>query len=111
MKKSLIALAVAAVVAAPMTAHAAGKIYAQVQAEVSNSDSGTQMVDNARGRIGYKSTVDLGNGMAMIGKMEFKMDTADGDSSSTAALTKREMFVGMKQGWGTIMMGRLIITL
>lgn len=119
MKKTIIALAVASAVAAPMTANAAAKVYGQVQAEITNSANtmatgsskfkeGMQMSDNARGRFGLKGSEDLGNGLTMIGKMEYKMDTADGDSSGTGiSLTKREMFVGMKAGWGTIMMGRV----
>lgn len=117
MKKSIIAIAIAAAAAAPMAANAAGTVYAHVQAEITQADNGVadaglRMDDNARGRLGYKGSQELGNGMTMIGKMEYKMDTADGDSSVTGngtgvSLTKREMFVGMKQGWGTFTMGRL----
>ncbi len=115
MNKSIIAIAIAAVTAAPIAANAAGTVYAQVQAEITQADNGTdsglRMDDNARGRIGYKGSQELGNGMTMIGKMEYKMDTADGDSDTAAgsgiALTKREMLVGLKQGWGTFTMGRL----
>ena len=107
MKKSLIAMSVAAVVAAPMAANAAGTVYGQLQAEISNNDAGTQMIDNARGRIGFKGSEELGNGMTMIGKMEFKVDTADGDAGTDISLQKREMMVGIKAGWGTFSMGRL----
>lgn len=122
MNKSIIAIAIAAVVAAPMAANAAVTTYAQLQAEITSSDDGTDstisMGDNARGRIGFKGSEELGNGMTMIGKAEFKMDTADGDASKSTALTsdgkasavslqKREMMVGLKAGWGTFAMGRL----
>lgn len=104
-------MTIAAAVAAPVAANAAGTVYAQVQAEITQADDGTdsglRMDDNARGRLGYKGSQELGNGMTMIGKMEYKMDTADGDSSGNVSLTKREMFVGLKQGWGTFTMGRL----
>lgn len=108
MKKTIIAIAVAAAAAAaPMVANAAGTVYGQLQVEISDSDAGTQLVDNARGRIGYKGSEELGNGLTMIGKMEFKVDTADGVTGADASLTKREMMVGMKAGWGTFTMGRL----
>ena len=113
MKKSLIALAVAGIASAPMAANAAGTAYAQVQVEISSIDDGgvngaeIAVADNARGRFGYKGSEELGNGMTMIGKMEYKMDTADGDSSGSISLTKREMFVGIKGGMATFTMGRL----
>lgn len=116
MKKSLIAMSVAAAVAAPMAANAAGTVYGQLQAEIHSTeaaggDATISMTDNARGRVGFKGSEELGNGMTMIGKMEYKIDTADGDSGSGdeggVSLQKREMLVGMKQGWGTFTMGRL----
>ena len=125
MKKSIIAIAIAAVTAAPMAANATVTTYAQVQAEITSSDDGTDstisMGDNARGRVGMKGSEELGNGMTMIGKAEFKMDTADGDAGTATdttdtdpkvdaqgiSLQKREMMVGLKAGWGTFAMGRL----
>jgi len=113
MKKSLIAMSVAAICAAPMAANAAGTVYGQLQAEISQIEAGAAdatigMVDNARGRIGFKGSEEVGNGMTMIGKMEFKVDTADGTAGNAdESLTKREMMVGLKQGWGTFTMGRL----
>ena len=109
-------MSVAAVFAAPMAANAAGTAYGQLQAEISQEDNGTVsnvvMKDNARGRFGYKGSEELGNGMTMIGKMEYKVDTADGDAGASGSgagisLQKREMMVGLKQGWGTFSMGRL----
>jgi len=113
MKKSLIAMAIAAVAAAPMAANAAGTVYGQLQAEITQIDNDTadgsviNMDDRSRGRIGFKGSEEVGGGMTMIGKMEFKVDTADGDAGGGASLTKREMMVGLKQGWGTFSMGRL----
>ena len=113
MKKSLIAMSVAAVFAAPMAANAAGTVYGQLQAEITQIDNDTadgsviNMDDRSRGRIGFKGSEEVGNGMTMIGKMEFKVDTADGDAGGGASLTKREMMVGLKQSWGTFSMGRL----
>lgn len=115
MKKSIIAIAVAAVTAAPIAANAAVTVYGQLQAEITQSDDGTTSAvsvdDNSRGRIGFKGSEELGNGMTMIGKMEFKVDTADGEADtsggSKVSLAKREMMVGLKQGWGTFSMGRL----
>ena len=108
MKKSLIAMTIAAAAAAPMAANAAVTTYAQIQAEVSNiekagGDATISMDDKARGRIGFKGSEELGNGMSMIGKLEYKINTTDGTFSSGS----RESMVGLKQGWGTFMMGRI----
>lgn len=136
MKKRFLAIAIAAGMAAPLAVNANTTVYGQVQAEIASwgSDAdGMSVEDNARGRLGVKASEDLGNGMTGLAKAEFKIDTADGDSTSVAcalndtngdtpanvaddtvsctgggiALTKREMWVGLKAGWGTIELGRL----
>ena len=111
MNKKIIALAVASAFAAPMAAQAEMKVYGQAQIEFAsfggtNAD-GAAIIDNARGRIGFKATEDLGNGLKALAKFEFKTDTADGNSSGGAALTKRELMVGLKGGFGEFQAGRL----
>jgi len=115
MKKSLIAMSIAAAAAAPMAANAAGTVFAHLQAEVYNADtgnasangtlaSGTHMADSgSQGRLGFKGSEELGNGMTMIGKAEFTVDTTSGALVSG----KRESFVGIKGGFGTLTLGRL----
>ena len=131
MNKHLIAVALASAVAIPATSMAGDlTVYGQAQVEISNTskdsddplantDSVTQVADNARGRVGFKATEDLGGKLKGIAKFEFKADTADGDSASACtslapdandpekcddttgiALTKREMMVGLKGVFG-----------
>jgi predicted porin len=129
MNKKLIAIAVAGALS-PMAAQAAPTVYGHGQVEYATYGSdatGAAVIDNARGRVGIKNSEDLGNGMTALFKAEFKADFTDGvaggtstvdtsdagDGSSTAdvasdaALTKREMMVGIKAGFGTISAGRL----
>ena len=122
MNKKIIALAVAAAFTAPMAAQAAVTTYGHAQVEFATwggddgavpavSNNGETVEDKARGRIGFKATEDLGNGMKAMAKFEFKTDTADGDSSGdngdNISLQKRESMIGLKGGFGTIEAGRL----
>lgn len=113
MNKKIIALAVASAFAAPMAAQAEMKVYGQGQVEFAIWGGnavvgGESVVDNARGRVGFKSTEDLGNGLKGLAKFEFKVDTADGDASGgNTSLGKREMMVGLKGGFGEFQAGRL----
>jgi len=111
MNKKIIALAVASAFAAPMAAQAEIKVYGQAQVEYASfggtGNDGVAVIDNARGRLGFKSSEDLGNGLKALAKFEFKTDTADGNSSGGAALTKRELMVGLKGGFGEFQAGRL----
>jgi predicted porin len=144
MKRNLIALAVSAAVVAPTMAMAEGevKVYGRAQVEVASfsaddnasykdgKDDGVRVVDQSMGRIGVLATEDLGGGLTGIAKMEFKIDTADGDASTASSvdvetdnagnitdvdvgsvgvsLTKRELMVGLKgSNWGQVELGRL----
>lgn len=120
MNKKIIALAVAAAFTAPMAAQAEIKTYGQAQVEYGmwggDAAAGETVEDNARGRIGFKSSEDLGNGMKALAKFEFKVDTADGDAAqgqggadtkNAVSLQKREMMIGLKGGFGEVQFGRL----
>lgn len=153
MKKNLITLAVAGALVAPTLASAEGEVsvYGRVQVEVANVDpqaSGSSSYvtaeDKSQGRVGVLATEDLGGGLKGIARLEYKIDTADGDagdacnqpdletvvddggtpddpaddtvrsaevscdnSRSGLALTKRELMVGLKGGFGQAELGRL----
>jgi len=128
MKKNLIALAVSAAVMSPVAMAEDVAVYGRAQVEIASFDydnsttdaanGGISVVDNAMGRVGVKASEDLGNGLSGLAKFEFKLDTADGDSdtackndacTSTAgiSLTKRELLVGLKGGFGQVELGRL----
>jgi predicted porin len=125
MKQNLIAIAVAAAV---LPAFAAAEdnvtVYGMAQVEVASfdpqgeGDSAVDVVDNARGRLGVVATEDLGSGLKGLAKFEYKADTADGNSATACtnddcstttgvALTARELFVGLKGGFGQVELGRL----
>jgi len=113
MNKKLLAIAVGAAFSAiPMMASAGVTVYGHAQVEVGTRDNGTTdqtiVEDNARGRIGFKASEKLGNGMTAIAKYEFRTDTADNRRTADGgALTGREAFVGLKGGFGTVQAGAL----
>ena len=109
MKKSIIAMTIAAAVAAPMSVNAAASVYGAVQAEITQTDSGKAnsdatigMKEWGRGFIGVKGSEEIGNGMTMIGKMEFGVATDEATIHGN-----RQSYVGLKAGWGTVMMGKI----
>jgi len=110
MNKKLIAAAVAAAMA-PGLANAGGAtVYGHGQVEIGSwggDADGVSVSDEARGRIGVKGSQDVGGGMKALFKAEYKTDFADGDSSGSISLTKRELMVGLKGAFGQVELGRL----
>lgn len=114
-----------------------GHAQVEVGTVDNGTTSATEVRDQARGRIGIKAKEKLGNGMTAIAKFEFKTDTTDGNvskcsasSTSTttltngnagetaattttttckgnAALSGRELMIGLKGGFGTVQAGQL----
>jgi hypothetical protein len=124
MKKTLIATAVAAVMAAP-AAMAEITLGGQLQAEVVNASGdgvdtsgkngngeGLYMSDGWEGgspnkgnasSFWVKGNHDIGNGLTGLYKLNFNPKFGD-DFSTVGA---RDAFIGLKGGFGTILMGKL----
>lgn len=112
MKKTLIATAIAASIAAPAIASAAGPTlfghahyhlgYVKGYDAAGNDESGIDAASNTS-RIGVKGSFDLGSGLAAIYHMEWYV-RLDGDGET---LTPRNRFGGFKSDtWGTFIVGR-----
>lgn len=127
MKKSLIAAAIAAGMAAPMAANAAVSVYSQMYSGVNSlggDAAGVTHNDNdGRGRLGFKTSEELGGGMTAFAKFEMQLDINDTASAggctknkddafdatiggSSSVYCQRDSFVGIKAGWGAIALGR-----
>ncbi|OOZ42436.1 porin [Solemya elarraichensis gill symbiont] len=104
MKKSLIAMAMAAAIAAP-AANANVVIYGKVHVSIdhvkSESSDARWAVSSNASRIGFKGTEDLGNGMSLIWKAETTYDFADGDARDG----DRNAYIGLTGDWGTFLYG------
>ncbi len=92
-------------------------VYGQVRMSVDRVDSSaanadTTLVSDRISRIGVKGSEDLGGGMSAVYGLEWGIntDTATGLSGTTttgvASLVARNQFVGLKGGFGTVLIGR-----
>jgi len=121
MNKKLLAMAIATAVSIPVVAQADVKIYGRLQVEYNVEDDdgagqdSVQSVDDNAGqsRIGFKVKEKLGGGLTAFGKIEFRLDPADHNTSgtngntagSTGSIGHRDQFVGIKGSWGSISAG------
>ena len=105
MKKSIITIALAATIAAPVAVMAAPTVYGNIHLTVVDVDSNDNLdLTSNTSSIGIKDSEDLGDGMKAIYKMEFQVNPADGGAG---ALTNRDQFVGLKGGMGTVKFGTM----
>ncbi|WIM05408.1 MAG: porin [Candidatus Nitricoxidivorans perseverans] len=116
MQKKLIALAVAAVAAAPVFAQSNVTIYGQVRVSVDHFDMNNATgdswgVNDQASRIGFKGAEDLGNGLKAVWQWESSLNTTNangvtsGASASVGAHTQRNTFLGLAGGFGTVLFG------
>jgi len=106
MKKSILAIAVASL-AASSAAIAEPTVYGNIHITLQQLDEGNKEGPNLSSNtsaIGVKGSEDLGNGLKAIYKAEFQMNTTD-DQGGGNALTQRDVFAGLKGGWGTLKTG------
>ena len=110
MKKSLIALAVAATAATPMAASAAMlqaanpdqsgiNLYGSFRPQIVSQDT-TSFSDGAS-RWGVMGEEDLGNGMAALYRFERSFSTVDATQGERGRLA----YAGLKGGFGALIMG------
>jgi len=110
MKKSLIALAVAATVATPMVVSAAAlqpagdkdaiDLYGSIRPQWVSS--GDNVVTDGGSRFGVKGSHDLGNGLSSFYRIEQKVSTANADFPSGGRLA----YAGLKGGFGAVAGGQ-----
>lgn len=112
MKKSLIALAVAGVVAAPAAFAATANVdvygVVSISLEDTNASNVDMQVTDRQSRIGFKGTEDLGGGLKAVWQVEQAISANAGgqDGVGGATLANRNSFIGMGGGFGTVLMGR-----
>ena len=121
MKKTIVASAIAAVVAAP-AAFADVSVYGKAHMAMQQKDMGSGGTDvdsiaSRASRFGVKASEDLGNGMKAFVKMEWGTDTLDGGSAVslssagsgtvTQQFTARDANMGISGDFGTVAIGRM----
>jgi len=113
MNKTLIAMAVAGVMAAPMAAQADATVYGKIHVSIDSGDTG---LDNDNppdktsglfwqsnsGRVGVKGSEDLGGGLKAVWQFESNASFGSGSTSFGG----RNSFLGLSGGWGTFIGGK-----
>jgi predicted porin len=113
MKKSVIAVAVAAALPAFAQAASNVQLYGSIDANVGIVDNGTtsRTVFGDSGlmtnRFGVKGTEDLGKGLSALFVIEtaYKGDNPN-DSANTTRLGDRSVYAGLQGGFGKVTVGR-----
>ena len=111
MKKSILALAVAAALTAPLAAQADTILYGSARVSIDyidegstdpfDNDNGVWDVTNNSSRLGVLGSEDLGGGLSAIYQYEFGVDVTDGGNLES----NRPKYVGLKGGFGQISLG------
>jgi len=126
MKKSTLAIAVASLAASSAALAGDPTVYGNVHITLQQLDKGNPDgpdLSSNTSAIGVKGSEDLGDGMKAIYKVEFQLDATDGGWSNVSgvdttagtvsttsngnALTQRDVFAGLKGGFGTIKFGTM----
>jgi len=125
MKKSILAIAVAATMAAPAAVMAAPTVYGNLHISLNQADNDIPDADNNlavssnTSAIGVKGSEDLGDGLKAIYKAEWGItvgpgpttnpdgDFLSGSESAVGGLTGRDQFLGLKGGWGAVKFGTM----
>lgn len=104
MKKSLIALAVAGALTAPMVAQADATLYGSFRVALMAADDQDLDLRDESTRIGIKGDVDLGlDGTKGVYHWEANVNTTDSNSD---IFKERLSYAGMTGDWGTVLIGR-----
>jgi predicted porin len=105
--KNTIALTLCTILAQPAFA-ASVDIYGRADVSLQSSDEGegkfTEVKSNAS-RIGFKGNHKLNDDLEVIYKAEFQVDL-DGDSAKGDSITDRNQYVGLKGGFGEVLLGK-----
>jgi len=102
MKKTIIAAAIATVVAAPAMADVS--ISGKVESTLTSTDSANmQMTQDAK--LAFNASEDLGNGMSAFATIVVDTDDMVADTTNTDDVQDQK--VGISGGFGTIVMGRM----
>lgn len=105
--KNTLALTICSILAQPALA-ANIDIYGRADVSFQSSDEGegnfSEVKSNAS-RIGFKGNHKLNDDLEVIYKAEFQVDL-DGDSAKGDSITDRNQYVGLKGGFGEVLLGK-----
>jgi len=106
MKKTMIAMAVAGVVAAPI-ASAEVSISGTVEQTFTNTEGTGQFQGSSNNQITFSASEDLGNGMSAFGSITLDTDSSGSTTSDSAPGKTWNQVAGVKGAAGTVVVGRM----
>jgi len=106
MKKSLIALAVAGALTAPMVAQADATLYGSLRVQIADADGAELDIQDNTSRIGIKATSELFSGATAIAHFETYVNTESGALGVPSNGKGRLAYVGATGDFGTVTVGR-----
>ena len=105
MKKTIIAAAIATVIAAPAMADVS--VSGVVEQTFTDTDSVTDtgLASGTDSGLTFKASEDLGNGLTAFAQIS--LDTDNQDSATRIGNSEKDSKVGIKGGFGTVVVGRM----
>ncbi len=111
--KNATALAILAALAAPGIASAEATLYGKAHLSFGSvseddgvTDASSTAVTSHASRVGIKGTMDTEGSAKVIYKFEWEVDMADEKNASDNNIKSRSQFVGIKDSWGQVRIGR-----
>ena len=112
MNKKLVAVAVAAVLAAPLAAQAQtanvtlyGRLNLTLEyIDANGSNPSVQRLSSNSSRLGVRGTESLGGGLNAI----FQIESSISGDAGGGTLAARDTFVGLQGSWGTVRFGNFL---
>lgn len=105
MKKNILAIAIASVVATPVAFANAPTVYGQFNMALEDVSKRGNDVTHRNSRVGIKGSEDLGNGLKAIYQAEGTIGNGTNFSGNDFGFD-RNTFAGLSGGFGTVVMGR-----
>ncbi len=116
MKRKILPIVISSIAAMTVQSALADapKVYGKFSVSLQKFDAEENKVDpednwqlqSNSSRLGVKGSLDLNDSLKAVYKMEFEVYADDGDSKNSDTFEQRNVYVGLKGGWGTIMAGR-----
>ncbi len=115
MKVRLLPFAVAAAIAAPGVAMAEATIYGKLNVSVDMvdhdpagdaNDYDEWELNSYDSRLGVKGEEKISDAISGFYTLEYGINVDDGGNSGVDVFTQRNIFVGLKGGWGAVQLGK-----
>ncbi|PIE40712.1 MAG: porin [Gammaproteobacteria bacterium] len=109
MKRKLLPLAIGAAIAMPGVALAGPTVYGKVNVSLESYDNDSYdqwEVNSNASRLGVKGKEKITDSLSAVYKAEFEMYVDDGEKNANQTFKQRNIFGGLKGGFGEVIVGK-----